>query len=170
VTLYLCLIEQYFDTAQRQAYLEKKGILTQEKFPEKAVKKIPAADIVGNITFVRVFHGTTDDLGFTLFFHKGLSSAPSPDVIRDRFVKEQRNLNQIHRLKAQANTLFNAAKRLHLKAIKWTGGGAKDVSVTLKGVAAGVTAATDFVSYDRVERTNGSPTVWQELWTRAQGP
>ncbi len=71
--VYLVLVaSQYFDTREYQ-----KGKHSEE-WPEIAVKEIPDSHIFACIPIVRVFHGTTDDKGFTVLFdNKNNIKAPN---------------------------------------------------------------------------------------------
>jgi hypothetical protein len=164
VKLFLCLVEQYFDTAARQRSLRAAGLTEHESFPEYAVKSVPAADIVGAITFVRVFHGTSDADGFTLFYLASESKPPSFARIRDRFVKARPDNERLHQLLTQANTAFDAARALHLKSIKWTASGAVDLAADRK--LTGVTPegfAAPFTQISRIERSAGGGS-YTPLW------
>ena len=52
----------FFDTNGAQNI-----IAPGQGFPEYAVRKLPAADILGCVTYVRVFHGDNGDEGYTAF-------------------------------------------------------------------------------------------------------
>ena len=68
--LYMLILDtECFDTRKKQA----------EKFPEVGVKNVPANRVMACISFVRVFHGTTDDEGLTVLYDAKGSTAPTED-------------------------------------------------------------------------------------------
>lgn len=60
--------EMYFDTNAAQNI-----IAANSGYPEMALRKIPAANILGCVTYVRVFHGDDEDSGYTAFPVAGAS-------------------------------------------------------------------------------------------------
>lgn len=67
--LYLVvLFGAFFDTQKRQA---------SNPFPEVAVKRIPIRDILGSLSFVRVFDGLQESQGFTAHYDQAKSVWPT---------------------------------------------------------------------------------------------
>jgi hypothetical protein len=68
--LYMVIIDsECFDTRKQQ----------KERFPEIAVKQLPATRIMACVSFVRVFHGSEDDQGFTALCDRARCTAPTLD-------------------------------------------------------------------------------------------
>lgn len=92
----------------------------QQQFPEIAVKFVPAANILACLVFVRVFHGTDEDHGFTLLYDAARSQPPTEDKCKIAIADGE-----------LAKLLFRNAKRLFDQTVqsmpyaaKWTPGGA----------------------------------------------
>jgi hypothetical protein len=158
VQIYLCLIEKYFDTAASQQERHEQGLSEKEKFPEWAVKEIPAADIIGSMSFVRVFKSMSDDDGFTVFYLPAESHRSTYTRVRDRYAKSARDMKLIKQLVCQAQTSFREAESLHLHSMKWTGTGAVELHPALNNLRgfSGAGASGNFSKISRIEKSTGA--------------
>ncbi len=112
--LYMVLLSGAgFDTKAKQ----------QQKFPEIAMKFIPAANILACLVFVRVFHGTTDEEGFTLMYDATRSKPPTE--LKCQTVIADAELSKL--LFKKVSRLFEETKAGMPYAAKWSASGAEDI-------------------------------------------
>ena len=116
--LYLVLLfGHFFDTQKRQS---------GNPFPEVAVKQIPVKNILGSLSFVRVFNGLHEAEGFTAFYDAKNSKGPSMERIQ-AFAGEQ----------SLARTLWPKLQEEWNKIVtsmpyhaRWTGSGGQKFGTT----------------------------------------
>ncbi len=144
IQLYLAIIDSnLFFTSK---YQEEEGA---EAFPEIAVKKIDYPNIMASMTFVRVFHGSTDAEGLTVLVHGTKSNAPTLDRCKRKLGMADKNADIL--LEA-VMARFRDAKQMHGDAYKWTPTGGVKVESAFRGIK-------------EVVRGDGQP-----LWMQANAP
>ena len=129
--LYLVvLFGGFFDTQRKQAG-EKEIADASGTFPEVAVKRIPANNILGCLSFVRVFHGLTEAEGFTAVFDEKGSLRPTIEAC-EGFAGDQRIARNLLR---ELTRQFNAiAGSMPFRAC-WTGTGGQRLPNPLRIVS-----------------------------------
>jgi len=121
--LYLVvLFGGFFDTQARQR--GKNTGDNDKSFPEVAVKQIPVNGILGSVTFVRVFHGLTENEGFTALWNIGASKRPERDACIAFAGEENIGLSLWNELRKQYRATTNS---MPLRA-RWTGSGGKKMA------------------------------------------
>jgi len=117
--LYLVvLFGKFFDTQKRQS---------GNPFPEAAVKQIPVKNILGSLSFVRVFDGLHESEGFTAFWDQAKTVEPTLDRVTafagDKTIAE----TLLVKLK-QEFTKITSSMPFHAR---WTGSGGQKIGVAL---------------------------------------
>ncbi len=121
--LYLVvLFGGFFDTQRNQAG-DKEIAEAKGTFPEVAVKKIPANNILGSLSFVRVFHGLTEAEGFTAAYDDKRSMRPTIDACEAFAGSGAIARNLLRELTKQ----YDALVRLMPLHACWTGTGGRKV-------------------------------------------
>jgi len=117
--LYLVvLFGGFFDTQRKQSG-DQEIDEGHGSFPEVAVKRIPANNILGCLSFVRVFHGLTEADGFTAVFDEKGSTRPTIERCEGFAGNQKLARNLLRELTRQFNAI---ATSMPYRAC-WTGTG-----------------------------------------------
>jgi len=126
--LYLVvLFGGFFDTQRKQAG-DKEIADSQGTFPEVAVKRVPADNILACLSFVRVFHGLTEAEGFTAVFDAKGSKRPTIEGCQAFAGDFQIGRNLFRELTAAFDKITNS---MPYRA-RWTGSGGEKLLGSLR--------------------------------------